>query len=111
MIIYYAARLALRHNNLRDFCPEEVSVLEAYDKETGSELLKTLDRFLLYVDDPVTAANSLNIHRNTLLYRINKIKKLTGLDLKNGNQRLRIQFYLKLAEYQRGGWRDSGAFP
>ena len=104
MIIYYAAHLALRHNDLRDFCPEEVSVLEAYDKETGSELLKTLDRFLLYVDDPVTAANSLNIHRNTLLYRINKIKELTGLDLKNGNQRLRIQFYLKLAEYQHGGW-------
>ena len=50
MIIYYAAHLALRHNNLRDFCPEEVSVLEAYaDKETGSELLETLDRFLLYV--------------------------------------------------------------
>ncbi|MCI7639792.1 MAG: helix-turn-helix domain-containing protein [Clostridiales bacterium] len=56
------------------------------------------------MDNPVTAANSLNIHRNTLLYRINKIKELTGLDLKNGNQRLRIQFYLKLAEYQHGGW-------
>ena len=64
-------------------------------------------------DDPVTAANSLNISLETHdLYRINKIKKLTGIGPKtNGSQRLRIQFYLKLAEYQRGGWRDSGAFP
>ncbi len=103
MIVSYAARLALRRNDLVDFRPEEVSILQAYDQKTGSELLKTLECFLLHVDDPVSAAKSLNIHRNTLLYRINKITQLTGVDLKDGDQRLRIQFYFKLAEYQQGG--------
>ena len=100
MMPYYAAQLLLKRNELRDFCPEEVRAIRQYDAETGSELLRTLEKYLLYVDDPVAAARSLNIHRNTLLYRLGKIRELTGCDLRDGDLRLKIQLYLKLAEWQ-----------
>lgn len=102
MMPYFAAQLLLRRGELRDFCPEEVRVIQRYDEESGSELLRTLEKYLLYVDDPVAAARSLNIHRNTLLYRLGKIRELTGCDLRNGDLRLKIQLYLKLAEWQKG---------
>lgn len=59
---------------------------------------------IYYVGNPVAAAKVLNIHRNTLLYRVNKIKELTQVDLDNGDERLKIQLYLKFLEYQKGGW-------
>ena len=102
MMPYFAAQLLLRRGELRDFCPEEVRVIQRYDEESGSELLRTLEKYLLDVDDPVAAARSLNIHRNTLLYRLGKIRELTGCDLRNGDLRLKIQLYLKLAEWQKG---------
>ncbi|MBQ6701028.1 MAG: helix-turn-helix domain-containing protein, partial [Oscillospiraceae bacterium] len=85
----------------RDFCPDEIEAIQQYDADNNSELLLTLEKYLYYVDDPVSAAKSLNIHRNTLLYRINKIKELTGLDLSNGDERFKVQLYLKLSHYHK----------
>ncbi len=47
------------------------------------ELLKTLKEFLDNNFSVMKTAISLNVHRNTVLYRLNKIKELTGLDPKN----------------------------
>lgn len=101
IVPYYAASLILKRAEPRDFCPDEIEAIQKYDAENNSELLLTLERYLYFVDDPVSAAKSLNIHRNTLLYRINKIKELTGLDLSNGDERFKIQLYLKLSEYKK----------
>ena len=98
---YYAASLILKRSEPRDFCPDEIEIVQRYDAENNSELLLTLEKYLYYVDDPVSAAKSLNIHRNTLLYRINKIKELTGLDLSYGDERFKVQLYLKLAQYHK----------
>lgn len=98
---YYAVSLILRRSEPRDFCPDEIEIIQRYDAENNSELLHTLEKYLYYVDDPVSAAKSLNVHRNTLLYRINKIKELTGLDLSNGDERFKVQLYLKIAEYHK----------
>ncbi len=47
------------------------------------ELVKTLKEFLDSNFSVMKTAISLSIHRNTVLYRLNKIKELTGLDPKN----------------------------
>lgn len=39
-------------------------------------MVETLEKYLLYVGNPVAAAESLNIHRNTLLYRSIRLKNL-----------------------------------
>lgn len=47
------------------------------------ELLFTLQKYLDYNLNVSEAARSLYIHRNTLLYRLGKLQKLTGLDYRN----------------------------
>ncbi|RDE30121.1 PucR family transcriptional regulator [Parageobacillus thermoglucosidasius] len=47
------------------------------------ELLKTLKRYIVNNCNSNLTAQDLNIHRNTLQYRLNKIKEITGKDPKN----------------------------
>ena len=104
MMPYYVAETVLKRNDVSEFCPQTISIIQKYDEEKGTELVESLEKYLRYVGDPVSAAAELNIHRNTLLYRINKIKELTDLYLENGDERFLIQLYFKLLEYQRGSW-------
>ncbi|MFD0703111.1 hypothetical protein DMP06_01740 [Slackia equolifaciens] len=95
MIPSYVLQMALRRNDLADMRPESAAVIEEYDAHNSGELLKTLEAYLRHTNDPVAAARELNVHRNTLLYRINKIKELTGIDLHDGDARLGLQLYFK----------------
>lgn len=104
---FFAASLILKRAEPRDFCPDEIAEIRQYDKTNNTELLLTLEKYLYYVDDPVSAAKSLNIHRNTLLYRINKIKELTGLNLSSGDERFKIQLYLKISQYYKNSTESS----
>lgn len=103
-IITYIGQVLSKKHNLIEFCPPAVLILQEYDKKNNTNLLNTLDIYLYYPEDPVLASKELNIHRNTLQYRINKIKELCNLDLSNGHERLKIQLYLKFIEYLKGGW-------
>ena len=102
MITYYAAQTLLKRNDADEFCPESIAIIRAYDAEHGTELCPTLEQYLLHVGDPVTAAKALHVHRNTLLYRVNKVRELTGMDLSDGNERLAAQLYFRLEECRRG---------
>lgn len=61
--------------------------LQKFDSETNSELFKTLYEFLIHERNLVKTAAALNIHRNTLIYRLNKIDTITGVDLENEDVR------------------------
>ncbi|MGI6332693.1 MAG: PucR family transcriptional regulator [Zhaonellaceae bacterium] len=47
------------------------------------ELLLTLQKYIDFNLNVSEAARSLFVHRNTLLYRLGKVQKLTGLDYRN----------------------------
>jgi DNA-binding PucR family transcriptional regulator len=101
-VFCYIAQVISKKNDLQDFCHPASLFLQKYDAENGTSLIDTLDKYLIHVNDPVAAAEALFIHRNTLLYRINKIKELTGLDLNNGDTRLKVQLSLKFLQFQKG---------
>lgn len=103
-IFAYIANVLSKRNNLMDFIHPAVKFLYQYDQQNDAQLLETLDQYLLFVNNPVKAAQSLHIHRNTLLYRINRIKELTKIDLDNGDERLKLQSSLKFLNYHRGTW-------
>ncbi len=42
-------------------------------------------------------ASTLNIHRQTLYYRLSRVEQLTGLDLHDGEDRLLLHMSLKAA--------------
>lgn len=54
--------------------------LHGHDLETGNGLLDTLECYLQNNGNMKQTAQKMYLHRNTLNYRIGKIKELTGLD-------------------------------
>lgn len=60
-----------------------INTLYQYDKENQTHLLHTL---LVYVQEnrsQIETAQRLNIHRNTIKYRLERIDQLTGIDFSN----------------------------
>jgi len=47
------------------------------------ELMNTAIEFLRNNLNVTDTANRLHVHRNTLIYRLGKIKSITGYDIKN----------------------------
>ena len=59
----------------------ELSSLAAFDREHGTPYFDTLRAYLLCERDIPKTAETLIIHRTTLLYRLKKIQTLVSLDL------------------------------
>jgi len=79
-----------------DFCHPAILQLMDFDIENKTSLLLTLQYYLEYISSPNEAAKMLYIHRNTLFYRINKIKGLTGVELKGASEISQLYFSIKL---------------
>lgn len=60
-----------------------LSYLKEYDIQNNAEYFTTLKTYLLCFCDSNETIHQLNIHRNTLLYRLRKIEELTGYQLKD----------------------------
>lgn len=74
---------------------EPVERVVAYDKLHESNLFLTLEAFLDFYGRRKQAACRLNIHPNTLDYRIRKVRELTGLDFDEPNTRFVVHLWVK----------------
>lgn len=72
------------------FSHPAVELLMKYDEENRTELSKTLYQYLLCGENVVRTAKELFIHRNSLMYRLDKIHQLTGTDLGNTQEKVRL---------------------
>lgn len=63
--------------------PKSLQRLMNYDKMHETELAKTLEMYLYQRNDINKTSKALHIHRNTLIYRLNKIRDLTETDIDN----------------------------
>lgn len=68
----------LREQTAGDFCAQEILTLNDYDAEHGTQLMQTLEVYLLCDKNLTHAAQELHIHRNSLNYRIERIADLLG---------------------------------
>ncbi len=89
-LIYAAEQLP----ELRTFQEEALGSLIAYDQAHGAELIRTLEAFFSANCSPKEAASLLHVHRNTVLYRLERIAEITGLDLNSSDVRLRLHLAL-----------------
>lgn len=69
-------------------CHQSLSILKKYDEENHTDLLHTLDVYLNLERNALQTANTLYIHRSTLFYRLERIQKLTKLNLEDAKTRL-----------------------
>lgn len=85
--------------SLWDFCHPALQMLMNYDKKKNTDFLNTLYQYLNLSQNTMETANYLHIHKNTLLYRIEKIKKITGNPLNHGDELIKLHFSFKILEY------------
>ncbi|NBI07825.1 PucR family transcriptional regulator [Senegalia massiliensis] len=67
--------------------------------ELNKDDIKTAEVFLNLSLNISESARKLYVHRNTLIYRLEKIKKHTGLDLRNFEHALKFKFILILKSF------------
>ncbi|MCP4425162.1 MAG: hypothetical protein GY803_11765 [Chloroflexi bacterium] len=80
----------------REFAQQVIGPLAAYDAQHRSSMVQTLDAYFNHHGNISQTAESLFVHRNTLLYRLDRIQDLTGQDLNQANMRLALHLALKL---------------
>jgi len=81
---------------LRRFYDETVGSLVRYDRQNGTELVRTLETFFEKNGNLHQSAKSLYVHYNTLRYRVQRISEVSGLDLDDAEARLNLQVGLKI---------------
>lgn len=62
-----------------------IKKLEEFDEKNNTDYLNTLESYIGYICDSKKVSYKLHIHRNTLLYRLNKISELTDCNLADEN--------------------------
>lgn len=78
--------------DIRSFCHPGLLNLYTQDKENGFHMIQTIYVFLSCGGSIATAAKELNIHRNTLIYRLERLEAVYGIHLKKLDSEIR--FYL-----------------
>ena len=73
---------------------ELVRPLVEHDLERRSDLVRTLRAYFASGTNASEAADRMFLHRNSMLYRLERIQKLTGLDLKDPGASLALQLGL-----------------
>lgn len=79
---------------LRTFHDESLATLIEYDRQHNSTLVQTLEAFFQANCSPKEAASILQVHRNTVLYRLERIAEITGQNLEDSDVRLRLHLAL-----------------
>ena len=74
--------------------------LQEHDRARGSDLVRTLKTYFAAGTNASEAADRLFLHRNSMLYRLERIQTLTGLDLKD--DRVALALRLGLLANERG---------
>lgn len=83
---------------LNQFYKEVLEPLVRYDNEKDSELVKTLQMYFECGGNLKRISEEMFTHYNTIIYRMQRIKDITDINMDNASDRLNIQIALKIYE-------------
>ena len=77
-------------------CSEKLLLLKKYDDKNKTDLYNTVKVYLELERNILQTAKELYIHRSTLFYRLERIRKIAGIDFEDSRERLglRLSFYI-----------------
>ena len=83
-------------DRLVEFCDRNLGPLQEYDHRQHADLVKTLEAYFHCNGNLSRTAETLIVHRNTLLYRMNRIEEIAGIDMKRPETRLALHLALTI---------------
>lgn len=93
--VYRLLFLLEHHPELAAFRQEIIGPLIEYDRAQGTQLIETLTAYFAHKGNLSQTAEAMFIHRNTLLYRMERIREISGLNLDNPETRLSVELALR----------------
>lgn len=82
--------------SMKSFYKENIGILDDFDKNYNSELIKTLETYFSCNKNIRKTSEELYIHKNSVIYRLNKIELLLDKKLKCPEVSFDLQLCLKL---------------
>lgn len=79
-----------------------ISPLCEYDKARNTEFIATLKAYFEHSGNIRKMAESLYTHYNTVLYRLERIKEISNIDLKSPESRLNAEIGIKIMKIIEG---------
>lgn len=74
---------ALSHMKPISYIHPMIKQLEEFDLKNKTDYVNTLEKYIVYICNSRRVSEKLHIHRNTLLYRLNRISEITKCDLED----------------------------
>ncbi|MDR3586338.1 MAG: helix-turn-helix domain-containing protein, partial [Desulfosporosinus sp.] len=84
---------------LETFFLHHLGKLEKYDLDHDSDYINTLQIYLLSDCSLVDTASRMHTHRNTIIYRIRKIKEILNTELNNSTEKFNLMMAFNIKEY------------
>jgi DNA-binding PucR family transcriptional regulator len=85
---------------LRGFVDQVLGPLLDYDRRHNADFVRTLATFLQQNGNLQATARELNLHVNSVAYRLQRIQSIASLDLEQAEDRLLAQVALKIVDAQ-----------
>lgn len=98
--IYQLIDFLLEKRKNEVYVNQSLKNLHEYDRKHNSNLVETLEVFLNLDNNINDAAKELNVHANTLNYRLKRISEIGDINLKDPNQKIILYLDIKLEKYQ-----------
>lgn len=83
-------------SELRGFLDQVLGELVEYDQRHNADFVRTLAAFLDHNGNLQATARELNLHVNSVAYRMQRIRAIAGLDFEHSEDRLLAQVALKI---------------
>ncbi|MCM3762323.1 PucR family transcriptional regulator ligand-binding domain-containing protein [Alkalihalobacillus oceani] len=96
---YRLIALIENRDELEQFYEETVGPLAKNDLDSELNLVETLEQYFKHNESLTETAKDLYIHVNTLKYRLQKIKTISGLNLQKTEEKLMLNMGLKIHRY------------
>ena len=98
--IYQLFELIIEKRQNEGYENDSLQKLQEYDQKHHSNLVETLEVFLNKDNNINDAAKDLNVHANTLNYRLKRISEIGDVNFKDPNQKMLLYLDLKLEKYK-----------
>lgn len=96
ILLYHFMELASQGNDIEQFCRPEIRMMEEYDRKYNASLKESVEMYLESGRNVQQAAKKMNIHKNTLRYRLERAEELFDIDLTDENTCFNLQFSLRM---------------
>ena len=97
----HALHLLSEQLPLASACHPLLPELIQHDRDNNSDYYQTLVAYLRSSCNITEAAKTLQIHRNSLLYRINKIETILGSNLDDSTLKEQLLFSIQCLEFEK----------